>query len=95
MTIQPNYNDTQINYVHELHEQAKLKGDIPKEMMVSSFMLGYYFKLGYDRRFQMYWDGVMHKPHWRGLNVRVDELGKANGKALEVKVATVDVHRFP
>jgi len=62
----------QQNYIFELKEQAIQRGDVPSTIGASAFMLGYYFRLGYDDVFRQYWDGTGHKLHWQGLGVQVD-----------------------
>lgn len=96
------YNQDQINYVHRLHQQAIAKGDVPKETGVSSFMLGCYFKLGYDEVFAKYWKGERHKVDWQGLNKRVDISDRVTGHVeIENKqrryqgACDFDVHKFP
>lgn len=62
------YTRLQIDYVHSLREQAIKAGDVPQDMAVSHFMLGFYFKHGYDDAFRKYYNGLAHKLEWQGLN---------------------------
>lgn len=62
-----NYTRLQVEYVHQLREQAIKAGDIKPFMGVSNFMLGYYFKHGYDEAFNKYFNGLAHKLDWQGL----------------------------
>lgn len=68
------YNHDQQNYIFDLREQAIKAKDISPTIGVSAFMIGAYFRLGYDVRFRQYWDGERHKPQWEGLGKRVDVL---------------------
>ncbi len=61
------YVHNQINYVHDLYDQARSKGDIQDICGVSAFMLKWYFPLGYDQAYRQYYCGMRHKPKWGEL----------------------------
>jgi len=66
------YVKDQLNYVQHLREQAIKANDVDKTVGVSDFMVGCYFRLGYDTLFRKYWNGQRHKLDWQGLEKIVD-----------------------
>ena len=60
----------QMDYIRDLHEQAVKAGDVDKTLPVSNFMMGYYFKFGYDSAFNRYYNGEVHKLKWQGLDCK-------------------------
>lgn len=64
------YLKNQMNYVQDLWEQAREKGDCLQYKKTSDFMLGEYFKWGYDVAYRKYYCGMIHKPKWGDLCMR-------------------------
>lgn len=64
-----NYIRAQVNYVHDLWEQAKAKGEHTDVKGVSAFMISPtgYFAKGYDVAYRQYYCGLRHKPKWGEL----------------------------
>lgn len=82
------YNRDQINFVHDLYEQALKAGAITRETTVSGFMVGFYFRQGYDIAFHEYWKGQKHKPKW-------GDIPFGQKKSSDPKAHNFCPHKFP